>query len=124
VFEDPFEQLGAFQAAEAAARAASRGAWGQCAGNFHTPASAAGRSGEAAPAVAAHQQLHRGCTNTLLEHYYVGVGHVRCPFAVRSARRMIQGGAKPRGWRCSFSGGRTFGTCTSRGRIFHWAGAE
>jgi hypothetical protein len=33
----------------------------------------------------AHPQLHRGCTNTLLGHYYVGAGHVRCRFAVRSA---------------------------------------
>jgi hypothetical protein len=78
---------------------------------------------EAAPA-AAHPQLHRGCTNTLLGHFYVGVGHVKCRFAVRSARRMIRGGAKPRGWRCNFSAGRLFGTCKSRGRIVHWAGAE
>ena len=38
VFEAPFEQFAAFQAAEAAARDASRGVWGKCAGNFHTPA--------------------------------------------------------------------------------------
>jgi hypothetical protein len=76
------------------------------------------------PASAAHPQLHRGCTNTLLGHYYVGVGHVNCGFAVRSAKRMIQGGAKPKGWRCTLSAGRLFGTCKSRGRVFHWAGAE
>lgn len=75
-----------------------------------------------ASASAVHPQLHHGCTNTLLGHYYVGVGHVNCRFAVRSARRMIQGGAKPKGWRCGLAGG--FGTCRSRGRIFHWAGAE
>jgi hypothetical protein len=72
----------------------------------------------------AHPQLHRGCTNTLLGHYYVGVGHARCRFAVRSARRMIRGGPKPRGWRCDLRAAPTFGTCKSRGRIFHWAGAE
>jgi hypothetical protein len=77
-----------------------------------------------APPAAAHPQLHRGCTNTLLGHYYVGVGHVSCRFAVRSTRRMIQGGAKPRGWQCDLFAGRLFGTCKSRGRIFHWAGAE
>ena len=38
VFADPFEQLAAFQAAEESARSAGRGAWAQCAGNFHTPA--------------------------------------------------------------------------------------
>jgi endonuclease YncB( thermonuclease family) len=38
VFENPFEQLGAFQAAEASARDAGRGAWATCAGDFHTPA--------------------------------------------------------------------------------------
>jgi endonuclease YncB( thermonuclease family) len=38
VFENPFEQLAAFQGAEAQARAAGRGVWGRCAGNFHTPA--------------------------------------------------------------------------------------
>jgi micrococcal nuclease len=38
VFEDPFEQLAPFQAAEGSAHAAGRGVWGQCAGNFHTPA--------------------------------------------------------------------------------------
>jgi hypothetical protein len=76
------------------------------------------------PASAAHPQLHRGCTNTLLGHYYVGVGHVNCRFAVSSARRMIQGGAKAKGWRCAVFSGRLFGTCKSRGRIFHWAGAE
>lgn len=38
VFEAPFEQLAAFQAAEAAARDASRGVWGKCSGDFHTPA--------------------------------------------------------------------------------------
>jgi micrococcal nuclease len=38
VFENPFEQLAAFQTAEGSARAAGRGVWGQCAGNFHTPA--------------------------------------------------------------------------------------
>ena len=38
VFENPFEQLAAFQAAEGSARAGGRGVWGQCAGNFHTPA--------------------------------------------------------------------------------------
>ena len=37
---------------------------------------------------------------------------------------MILGGAKPRGWRCETFAGRLFGTCMSRGRIFHWAGAE
>jgi endonuclease YncB( thermonuclease family) len=37
VFADPFEQLTAFQAAEAGARDAGRGAWRLCAGNFHTP---------------------------------------------------------------------------------------
>lgn len=37
VFADPFAQLGSFQAAEAAARAQARGAWGQCSGNFHQP---------------------------------------------------------------------------------------
>jgi hypothetical protein len=72
----------------------------------------------------AHPQLHRGCTNTLLGHYYVGVGHVKCRFAVRSARRMILGGPKPSGWRCDLRARPTFGTCKSRGRIFHWAGAE
>jgi hypothetical protein len=72
----------------------------------------------------AHPQLHRGCTNTLLGHYYVGVGHVKCRFAVRYARRMIRGGAKPTGWRCDLRAAPTFGTCKSRGRIFHWAGAE
>jgi hypothetical protein len=76
------------------------------------------------PASAAHPQLHRACTNTLLGHYYVGVGHVNCRFAVTSARRMIQGGAKPKGWRCAVFAGRLFGTCKSQGRIFHWAGAE
>jgi hypothetical protein len=76
------------------------------------------------PASAAHPQLHRACTNTLLGHYYVGVGHVNCRFAVSSARRMIQGGAKPKGWRCAVFSGRLFGTCKSRGPIFHWAGAE
>jgi endonuclease YncB( thermonuclease family) len=38
VFENPFEQLAAFQAAEASARDAGRGAWATCAGNFHKPA--------------------------------------------------------------------------------------
>lgn len=38
VFENPFEQLTRFQAAEAAARDSARGAWGQCEGNFHAPA--------------------------------------------------------------------------------------
>ena len=38
VFENPFEQLARFQAAEASARNSSRGVWGQCGGNFHTPA--------------------------------------------------------------------------------------
>jgi micrococcal nuclease len=38
VFEDAFEQLAPFQAAEGSARDAERGVWGQCAGNFHTPA--------------------------------------------------------------------------------------
>jgi hypothetical protein len=82
-------------------------------------------AGTASPALAeAHPQLHRACTNTLLGHYYVGVGHVRCRFAVRSARRMIRGGTRPRGWRCDLRALPTFGTCKSRGRIFHWAGAE
>lgn len=36
VFENPFEQLGPFAAAEAAARDSSRGVWGKCGGNFHT----------------------------------------------------------------------------------------
>ena len=39
VYANPFEQLAAFQTAEASARAASRGAWAKCAGNFHTPLS-------------------------------------------------------------------------------------
>jgi hypothetical protein len=82
-------------------------------------------AGTASPVPAeAHPQLHRACTNTLLGHYYVGVGHVRCRFAVRSARRMILGGTRPRGWRCDLRARPTFGTCKSRGRIFHWAGAE
>jgi endonuclease YncB( thermonuclease family) len=38
VFENPFEQLGPFQTAEASARDASRGVWGRCDGNFHMPA--------------------------------------------------------------------------------------
>jgi endonuclease YncB( thermonuclease family) len=38
VFENPFEQLGRFQTAEASARDSSRGVWGKCAGDFHTPA--------------------------------------------------------------------------------------
>ena len=38
VFENPFEQLAAFQAAQGLARDAGRGAWATCAGNFHTPA--------------------------------------------------------------------------------------
>lgn len=38
VFDDPFEQLTAFQTAEASARDSARGAWGKCAGNFHRPA--------------------------------------------------------------------------------------
>jgi endonuclease YncB( thermonuclease family) len=38
VFEAPFEQLARFQAAEASARNSSRGVWGRCGGNFHTPA--------------------------------------------------------------------------------------
>jgi endonuclease YncB( thermonuclease family) len=38
VFENPFEQLPRFQVAEAAARNSSRGVWGRCGGNFHTPA--------------------------------------------------------------------------------------
>ena len=38
VFENPFEQLTRSQAAEASARNASRGVWGRCGGNFHTPA--------------------------------------------------------------------------------------
>jgi micrococcal nuclease len=37
VFADPFEQLGAFQAAEAVARDAGRGAWARCGGDFHRP---------------------------------------------------------------------------------------
>jgi endonuclease YncB( thermonuclease family) len=37
VFEDPFEQLDVFQAAESTARASARGVWGTCTGNFHTP---------------------------------------------------------------------------------------
>jgi hypothetical protein len=72
----------------------------------------------------ADPRLHRGCTNKLLGHYYVGVGHVRCRFAIRSARWMIRAGAKPRSWRCDLRAAPTFGTCKSRGRIFHWAGAE
>jgi endonuclease YncB( thermonuclease family) len=124
VFENPFEQLATFHAAEASARNSSRGAWGKCAGNFHRPASALASATEAPSRAANHPQLHRGCTNTLLGGYYVGVGHVRCPFAVRSARRMISGGAKPRGWRCTIHAGGLFGTCTSLGRTFHWAGAE
>jgi endonuclease YncB( thermonuclease family) len=47
VFEDPFEQLATFQAVEASGRDSSRGAWGKCAGDFHTPAFAiAGASHE------------------------------------------------------------------------------
>jgi endonuclease YncB( thermonuclease family) len=38
VFDQPFEQLAAFEAAETAARDAERGAWQTCAGNFHAPA--------------------------------------------------------------------------------------
>jgi endonuclease YncB( thermonuclease family) len=38
VFENPFEQLARFQAAETSARNSSRGVWGRCGGNFHTPA--------------------------------------------------------------------------------------
>jgi endonuclease YncB( thermonuclease family) len=38
VFDDPFEQLSTFQAVEAAARDAGRGAWRACSGDFHTPA--------------------------------------------------------------------------------------
>jgi endonuclease YncB( thermonuclease family) len=37
VFDQPFEQLAAFEAAEKAARDAARGAWQTCAGNFHAP---------------------------------------------------------------------------------------
>jgi hypothetical protein len=36
-------------------------------------------------ASAAHPQLHHACTNTLLGHYYVGVGHVNCRSAVSAA---------------------------------------
>ena len=36
VFENPFEQLEPFEAAEASARDSSRGVWGKCGGNFHT----------------------------------------------------------------------------------------
>jgi endonuclease YncB( thermonuclease family) len=35
VFENPFEQLSTFQAAEASARDSARGVWGKCAGDFH-----------------------------------------------------------------------------------------
>jgi endonuclease YncB( thermonuclease family) len=38
VFENPFEQLARFPRAEASARNSSRGVWGECGGNFHTPA--------------------------------------------------------------------------------------
>jgi endonuclease YncB( thermonuclease family) len=38
VFDNPFEQLATFQAAEATARGSSRGVWGRCGGNFQTPA--------------------------------------------------------------------------------------
>jgi hypothetical protein len=75
-----------------------------------------------------HPVLHRGCTNTLLGHYYVGVGHVSCRFAVRAVRRMVRGGPRPAGWhgrgplRCRPS--QEFGHCYSRGRVFHWAGSE
>jgi len=39
VFRDPFEQLTAFQATEAAARDANRGAWRTCSGDFHAAVS-------------------------------------------------------------------------------------
>lgn len=38
VFRRPFTQLGRFQAAERSARAAGRGVWGACGGDFHRPA--------------------------------------------------------------------------------------
>lgn len=37
VFEDPFEQLATFQAAEASARNSLQGIWEKCAGDFHRP---------------------------------------------------------------------------------------
>lgn len=38
VFEKPFQRLTTFRRAERRARAANRGVWGMCGGNFHKPA--------------------------------------------------------------------------------------
>jgi micrococcal nuclease len=41
VFRRAFERLGTYRSAEGQARAASRGGWGTCGGDFHRSASAA-----------------------------------------------------------------------------------
>jgi hypothetical protein len=71
-----------------------------------------------------HPELHRACRQRVT--YYIGVGHVRCRFAVRAVARMKRGGARPRGWRCTGNRAtrRHSGTCRSSGRVFHWIDGE
>lgn len=40
IYDDAFARLGSYNAAEERARQANRGVWGQCGGDFHTPAKA------------------------------------------------------------------------------------
>jgi hypothetical protein len=80
--------------------------------------------GRAAASASAHPELHRACRQRVT--YYIGVGHVRCRFAVRAVARMKRGGSKPLGWRCTGNRAtrRRVGTCRSGGRVFHWIDGE
>jgi micrococcal nuclease len=105
IYDDDFERLPAYRAAEQAARDAFRGGWSLCAGDFHLP--------------------FRPRTRNCAAPYIMYVDRVSCAWARGQIARLKRGGRGPRGWACS-SGSRfrTGGYCQRGNRVFGWHPAD
>jgi micrococcal nuclease len=109
VYEDPFQRLAAFTAAQDTAEAAGAGVWGKCAGDFHRGAKV-------------RAVTYRSCASSSSIVYANGV---RCSFARRWVRRLKRTKRGPRGWSCSSGSNFTTGGFCQRGRRnFGWHPAD
>jgi micrococcal nuclease len=100
VYEDPFQRLVPFAAAQGAAEFEGVGVWARCGGDFH-------RGAEVRAVVAAT------CRSSASVVYVFGV---RCSYAKRWIRRLKRTKRGPRGWSCSSGSNFTSGGFCRRGR--------
>jgi hypothetical protein len=95
----PFRRVRAFRRAQRSAREAGRSVWGECAGDFHRPATTS--------AGAARRRSCGAITSTSVYPFarVVAIRGVRCRRARRVARIYDHEGRSPGRWRCFLAHG-------------------